>query len=109
MYVIVMRCNGYPKLLVKLGGMVVEVHDSEGNNLLIAIIVAPMATSWNGEDVTPTNPMNPLMLVCSPALLGLLAFLDFPVGFLNPQMSGTHKSLRILGRLGPLTLRLLQH
>jgi hypothetical protein len=66
-------------LLVKLVGMVVEVHDSKGNKLLIAIIVAPMGrTSWDGKDVTPTNPVNPLMLVCSPALSLLLSLASQP-------------------------------
>lgn len=62
-------------MLIELVGLVVKVGDGDCDELLIAIIEAPMGyTRREGHDVTAADPADLLVLVLAAAAVSLFSF-----------------------------------
>ncbi|CAL5432661.1 unnamed protein product [Camellia sinensis] len=67
--------RGYPEFLIKLVRLVVEVVDGDGDEDLVAVVVAPMVnTGRKGDDVTTSNASD-LLVIVSSAAASLFLFL----------------------------------
>lgn len=59
-----MLISHYPQPLIELVTLIVEVDDGDGNELFVAVVVAPMHRAFgDGDDVAPADPVNLLVLV----------------------------------------------